>query len=104
MSATISAKVKIINGRLLTRANMANIVAKSTVLTDPWGNSIPSPIERFKNHPGLFREYRICKEPEGYIFRSNTGSSGINGHHKSIRKLVLATLLGCPRIRVEVTE
>ncbi len=103
MKSEIRACVKITNGRLLSKKNMAGIVARSTNLTDPWGNSLPSPIEKFRNHPGIYREYRIKKEPEGYIFRSTTGSAGINGHHKSIRALVIGALF-CRGIRVEFDD
>lgn len=96
-------RVKILNGHLLSKKNMANIVARSTKLTDPWGNTLPSPISRFRDQQPVYVEYRIKKEPEGYIFRSTTGQSGINGHHKSIRNLVMRTLFHS-HLRVEIRE
>jgi hypothetical protein len=103
MKTEIKASIKITNGQLLSKKNMANIVARSTKLTDPWGNSLPSPIGKFHGQPGVHVEWRIKREPEGYIFRSTTGSSGINGHHKTIRSLVLNTLFSS-HIKVEFDD
>lgn len=38
------------------------------------------------------KEYRLVKEPEGYIFRCVLGDSGINGHHKTMKKAIVSAL------------
>lgn len=37
-------------------------------------------------------EYRIIKEKDGYIFRDVLGTSGISGHHKTVKKCIITAL------------
>lgn len=39
-----------------------------------------------------FPEYRLIKEKEGYIWRNTLGDTGISGHHKTIRRAIIATI------------
>ena len=88
----LKAHVHIVGGRLLTAKNASRIVARSTRPTDPCGNSLPSPIDRYRNTPPYFQRWTIQKEPNGFIFREVNNGSGINGYHKTVRDLVMATL------------
>ena len=37
-------------------------------------------------------EYRLVKEKEGYIWRNTLVNSGINGHHKTVRRAIIGAL------------
>lgn len=42
---------------------------------------------------GYFRqEYRLVKEPEGFIFRGVITDTGINGHHQTMKRAITAAL------------
>jgi hypothetical protein len=88
----ITAKIKVNGGRLLSAANAPRIIARDTRPTDKMGNSLPSPIFRFKNDPPYFQKWVIKKEPKGYIFREVTHGGGICGCHPTVRDLVISTL------------
>jgi hypothetical protein len=103
MNQQITARVTISGGRLLSAANADRIIARSTRASDPCGNMLPSPIDRYRNCPPYFQRWVIKKEPKGYIFREVNHAGGINGCHKTIRSLVQATLtLTSSAIVVEV--
>lgn len=72
----ISIRIKIKNGKLICQKNIGRIRA----------------IIKHDDEPE--RIYAASKEAKGYIFREiNNCEHGINGFHKSLRKLVIATSL-----------
>ncbi len=89
----ISARITVSGGSLLTAANAARIIARSTRATDPDGNSLPTRIDRHVGKPPYFQTWRVKKEPEGFIFREVTNGQGISGHHPTVRRLVVSALL-----------
>lgn len=91
---TITASIHLHGGRLLTAANASKITARATRPTDRCGNTLPTPIERYRNDPPYFQQWVIKKETRGFIFREISNGLGICGHHPSIRALVTATLCG----------
>jgi len=49
--------------------------------------------DRIRKDNGSFTtEYRLVKEPKGYIFRCALGDSGINGHHTTVKKAIITAL------------
>ena len=86
---TFTPKITVPNGRLLSARNASKITVRSTRPTDKSGNSLPSPIERYRNDPPYFCRYVICKEPKGFIFREVGNGSGISGHSPTVRELVI---------------
>ena len=102
MNQQIKVHYRIEGGHLLSRANIPRIIARCTRPTDKSGNSLPSPIERFRNDPPYFQTWVIRKEPKGYIFREVTHGAGICGCHPTVRALVLAAV--CDYITVEVLD
>ncbi len=99
----IKAHVRLEGGRWLSNANAHRIVARSTKPTDRMGNSLPSPIFRYRDDPPYFQTWRIHKDKKGYRFQEVTHGAGICGHHRTVRELVISTLCGfCRDIMVEV--
>jgi len=99
----ILAHIKLDGGSLLSAKNASRIIARATWPSDRSGNRLPSPIERYKHDPPYFQKWVIRKESKGYIFREVHHGAGICGCHKTVRKLVEATLCGLARgIIVEV--
>jgi len=90
----IIAHIKLDGGRLLSAKNASKIIARSTRPSDKSGNRLPSPIHRYKDDPPYFQKWVIRKEPKGYIFREVNHGGGICGCHKTVRRLVEATLCG----------
>lgn len=90
MPTKIIASVKLEGGALLSEKNAHRIVARSTRPSDRQGNRLPA------SHTGPVyqQEWRIQKEPKGFIFREVTHHGGICGHHPNVRALVIATLCG----------
>lgn len=82
-------KITVPNGRFLSAKNAPFITARSTRATDKSGNSLPSPIERYRNDPPYFCRWTIKKEAKGFIFREVENGSGICGHHATVRELVI---------------
>ena len=39
--------------------------------------------------------HSVKTESEGYIFRCDKTGAGLNGHHKTLRELVVSTILSC---------
>lgn len=66
----ITAKIKLINGRRISDKNISQISAT------------------YKN-----KKWVAKKETAGYIFRNAATNEGINGHHASLRELIIRTLV-----------
>jgi hypothetical protein len=50
-------------------------------------------IDYIKKRDGNYTmEYRLVKEPKGYIFRCSLGDTGINGHHKLMKEAIVGAL------------
>lgn len=100
LSTQLKLKVKLTGGHLLSRKNMARITARASEATDRWGNRLVngrSPCDSLAGEPPYFRVWKIKEEAEGFIFLEVSSGHGICGHHKTIRKLVIQTLmLGIP--------
>lgn len=94
----IHARVKLDGGRLLSAKNADKIIARSLKPTDRYGNTLDkdgkSPIYELRSEPPYFRRWSVKKEKEGFIFREVGSNSGICGHAKSVRELVIKTLCG----------
>jgi hypothetical protein len=90
----IIAHIKLDGGSLLSAKNSHRIIARSTRPSDKSGNRLPTPIERYRNDPPYFQKWVIRKEKDGYIFREVNHGGGICGAHKTVRRLVEATLCG----------
>lgn len=84
MAIQFKTKVHLVNARYASKANMGRIFAVSSEVC----KNVHHP--KIDNNTYLER-WAIKKEPKGYIFREVTHNGGINGHHKSIRRLVLRT-------------
>lgn len=77
-------RVKLINGKYVSEANMHKIFAISSRLC--------TYVHGYGIDPCAYKErWAIKKEEEGYIFREVTHDGGINGHHKTLRSLVMRT-------------
>ena len=77
-------RLVISNSHLITAANRKQIRAVS----ETYGTS-----------------YRACKEAEGYIFREETHHTGIDGHHSTLRELLLSVAQdGNYRVFIEIEE
>lgn len=84
MAIQFKTKVHLVNARYASKANMGRIFAVSSQLC--------TTVHGYGIDPKTYMErWAIKKEPQGYIFREVTHNGGINGHHKSIRRLVLRT-------------
>ena len=66
----ITASVQLKNGTYISEKNISRISAKS-------GNET----------------FSAKNENQGYIFRNITSNAGINGHHKTLRALIISTLV-----------
>lgn len=74
------------NGKYITNKNVDRIFAVSSELC--------THVKSFAIDPKTYHEkWAVKKEPEGYIFREVTHGGGINGHHKTLRSLILQTCL-----------
>ena len=93
----ITASVQIKGGRHLSAANAGRIFARSLRPTDPCGNSLPSPIDRYRGQPPYFQRWAPKKEKQGWIFIEVGNGMGINGHHPTLRALVVSVLLNHSR-------
>lgn len=82
-------KITVPNGRFLSAKNAPFITARSTRPSDKSGNSLPSPIERYRNDPPYFQRWTIKKETQGFIFREVHNGAGICGHYATVRELVI---------------
>lgn len=93
MAIQFKTKMHLVNGKYASKANMGRIFAVSSELcTSVHGNGID---------PKTYKErWAIKKEEKGYIFREVTHNGGINGHHKSIRRLVMSTASAFTHITV----
>ena len=89
----LTAQIHIKHGALLTTKNAHRIVARSTRPTDPDGNPLPSPINRYRECPPYFQRWTIVKDEAGFRFREIKNGSGIGGgYHQTVRSLVMAVL------------
>lgn len=92
----IIAHIKLDGGRLLTAKNANNITARALNATDRSGNRLDkegkSPIYERRNDPPYFQQWKIHKDAKGYCWREVTHGSGICGHGRSVRELVIKTL------------
>lgn len=81
-------RATISNSRYLIAKYAPRIVAFKLT---PMGNNIRDP----KIDPSVpyYEMWVIRKEQRGYIFREVTHGMGINGPHKTVRKLVLSTVM-----------
>ncbi|XKX07217.1 hypothetical protein R8G61_07905 [Tenacibaculum maritimum] len=57
-------------------------------------NSCFSPVKKQirKNNGSYTSEYRLVKEPKGFIFREVLGDHGISGHHKTMKKAIVSAI------------
>jgi|GEM_PF-1281271 len=86
-------KCKLINGKFVSKKNVDKIFAVSSELC--------THVHGYGIDPNTYYEkWAIRKEPQGYIFREVTHNCGINGHHKTMRRLIMATCGSYPRIKV----
>lgn len=80
----IKCKVSITGGRLITRANIDRIKAVGT-----YRGHVRNGVE-LKGK----QIHSVKEEPEGFIFICDETGCGINGHHKTLRDLVVSVVLG----------
>lgn len=84
MAIQFKTKIHLVNAKYASKANMGKIFAVSSeVCTNVIMDGLDN--KTYKER------WAIKKEPKGYIFREVKHNGGINGHHKSIRALVLRT-------------
>lgn len=75
-------KVTLINNRFASKKNIKYIFAISSELcTNVHGYGI--------DPKTYYERWEIRKEKEGYIWREVTHNGGINGHHKTLRLLLI---------------
>ncbi|MGB0521449.1 MAG: hypothetical protein ACPGJS_00745 [Flammeovirgaceae bacterium] len=85
MAKEFEIKIKITNGKLISAANLHKIVAEAI---QEGTNVHIAGID-----PKTYRErYKVHKEAQGYIFREVTVNTGINGHHATLRELIIDAL------------
>lgn len=95
---SITASIKLKNGRLISEKNIDKIYASSN-------RECESTYDKNGLVKGYFEKWRVRKEPEGYIFREVRFNSGINGHHRSLRRLIVSTLISAsPHITIHVEK
>lgn len=82
----ITAKVSLTNGKHIGDKNIDKILARDT-------RENTSLYEGGTLVKGYFCRYKAVKEEEGYIFREVKFNTGINGHHPTLRSLILNTLI-----------
>jgi hypothetical protein len=86
-------RIHLINAKYASKANMGKIFAVSSEVCK---NVIMAGIDN-----KTYKErWAIKKEDNGYIFREVTHNGGINGHHKTIRRLVMCTASSFKHITV----
>ena len=80
----IRARMRLENGKLASKANMARLVVRGTkdISKTILGLGIP---------PDYRELYVVMRETEGYIWREVTHGMGINGHHQTFRSLIRET-------------
>ena len=77
-------RIHLVNAKYASKANMGKIFAVSSQLC--------TTVHGYGIDPKTYKErWAITKEDKGYIFREVTHNGGINGHHKTIRRLVMCT-------------
>lgn len=82
----LRARVRIEHGNLISTANRNRLVlghAKDTRKS----------FFGYGDTPGYRETYVIMKEPSGWIWRSVTDGMGANGHHKTLRQLVVSSVV-----------
>ena len=84
----VTCSIVLHHSRLLTAKNADKIVARALRPSDPCGNSLPSPIDRYRNAPPYFQLWRIKKEGRGFAFVEETHGGGICGSLPTVRALV----------------
>ncbi len=94
----IKLKVSLVGGQHISLANMDSIVAKSIFPTSSISTKVIDGIIAEKGE--YYPEWRVKKEPKGYIFREVNSDCGICGHHPSLRKLIIASI--GHRIKIEI--
>lgn len=86
MATKIKASIRLHDKRLISEKNIDKIVAVHKHETE-------NKYDKNGLVKGYFETHKVKKEPEGYIFREVRFNSGINGHHKSLRSLIVSTLV-----------
>jgi hypothetical protein len=89
----ISACVRLQNGKLISKSNMTRLVVRGN-------QDISQNIRGYGFTPAYREMHAIMREPRGYIWREVTHAMGINGHHRTLRGLVMATC--CDGYEIEV--
>lgn len=86
MPKQVTASIRLHDNRLISEKNIEKIYAKHK-------HECKNKYDMNGLVKGYFEVHRVKKEPEGYIFREVRFNSGINGHHKTLRSLILTTLV-----------
>lgn len=83
-------KITVIGYSQLSRVKHTRIKARSKeVNTSCFGPNV----DRIREEKGSYTsEYRLVKEKQGYIFREVLMDIGINGHHKTMKRAIVAAL------------
>src|SRR4051812_49408150 len=99
---TIGIQIRLTGGAPISNRNAPRIFARSTRATDRAGNTLRNGLSPINNSTEIYHQrYAVKKEPEGYIFREVNNGAGICGHHSSVRRLLIATLLPFPYFIIE---
>lgn len=90
MKIELSTKIKVIGYSRLSGKKHTQIKGRSKKLSTGISSSI---IDLIKKTNGSYtQEYRLVKEPKGYIFREVLCDTGISGHHKTMRKAIITAI------------
>ena len=86
MTKQVTASIRLHDNRIISEKNIEKIYARHRY-------ECRHKYDKNGLVKGYFEVHRVKKEPEGYIFREVRFNSGINGHHKTLRSLILSTLI-----------
>lgn len=90
MKVDLKVKIKVIGASRLNGVSFTRLKAVSKkVNTTAHSDTIRAIREKYGKH---ISEYRLVLEKEGYIWRETIWDSGINGHHKTLRKAIYSVL------------
>lgn len=84
MNPIIKAQIRLTNGKLACKANMARCVVRGS-------KDISKNVLGFGFTPEYRELYVVRLEREGYIWREITHGMGIHGHHPTFRQLIKTT-------------
>lgn len=103
MEKNFDVKVSIVNGKYISKKNMARIVAISTrPCTRVHG--VPAIDKSIKENGTYFEKWVIKKEKEGYIFREINHGGGISGHWSTLRMLIFHSCYSGIIVKLEEKE